>query len=96
MVICPSLALFDMVSYLHSLASSPSLDQVPFHPSSPITIPQICEIRPHVLGSALVWGQEGIRGTPSTNREKEQQYGGNLVMEAEIDPTLPSTSSLSL
>jgi hypothetical protein len=49
-----------MVSYLHSLASSPSLDQVPFHPSSPITIPQICEIRPHVLGSALVWGQEGI------------------------------------
>jgi hypothetical protein len=55
----PLPALFDRASHLHALASSSSLDQVPFHPSSlPDRHPSIRAIPPDVLGFA--W-QEGIR-----------------------------------
>ncbi|KAM0929020.1 hypothetical protein ACQ4PT_001864 [Festuca glaucescens] len=81
-----------MASYLHSLASSSSLDQVPFHPSSPITIPQICEIHPHVLGSALVWGEEGIHeGVDLLQRcdEMVPYYLGEMTEQVEQEDRIP-------
>ncbi|KAM0929023.1 hypothetical protein ACQ4PT_001864 [Festuca glaucescens] len=87
-----------MASYLHSLASSSSLDQVPFHPSSPITIPQICEIHPHVLGSALVWGEEGIHeGVDLLQRcdEMVSKLGLFSSNETKEDVSTPTSSSYS-
>ncbi|KAM0886317.1 hypothetical protein ACQ4PT_029789 [Festuca glaucescens] len=87
-----------MVSYLYSLASSSFLDQVPFHPSSPITIPQICEIRPHVLGSALVWGQEGIREEVDLLQrcdEMVSKLGLFSSNETKEDVSTPTSSSYS-